>query len=336
MKNNANPVVCGCISLVALLFFFAACTKTVTVQGPKGDTGATGAQGTPGPQGQAGPAGSRIFSGTGAPADALGMVGDYYIDRSTGSLYGPKTVSGWGTSISLQGTQGSQGPQGPQGDTGATGAAGPAGKNGDVILSGLLYPTPLTGSNGDYYFDRTNDTLYGPKTVNGWGYATSLRGAAGATGSANVIYYSWVAFDQSKWSTWSLGNQSVSYSVSMPPISLDIVNTGVILVYVEYQILGGTAGIIPLGMFQLPGEFNNTQNGNENELLSTTIFPGQLKFTLLNMTSFTANPGGIFFDSGNSAGYVYRIVIIPGGVVGTADPRTLSYGEVCSRYGIQP
>jgi len=335
MKNNANRLVYGYISLVALLLFFAACTKTVTVQGPKGDTGATGAQGTPGPQGQAGPAGSRIFSGTGTPADTLGMVGDYYIDRSTGSLYGPKTIAGWGTPVSLQGTQGSQGPQGPQGDTGATGATGPAGQNGDVILSGLLYPTPLTGSYGDYYFDRTNDTLYGPKTHSGWEYATSLRGTAGPAGSANVIYYNWVGFDQTNWSTYSFGSHSISYSVSIPPITQDIVNTGVILVYVQYQILG-SAGAVSLGMFQLPGEFSNLQSGIANELLSTTIYPGQLDFTLLNMLSFDTSPGAIFFDSDHHAGYVYRIVIIPGGVVGTADPRTLSYGEVCSRYGIQP
>ena len=35
--------------------------------------------------------------------------------------------------------------------------------------------------------------------------------------------------------------------------------------------------------------------------------------------------------------YLYRIVLIPGGVLGTSvDPHTLTYNEVCKKFGIQP
>ncbi len=46
-----------------------------------------------------------IHSGTGTPGSALGVVGDYYLNRQNADLYGPKTANGWGSSpINLQGT----------------------------------------------------------------------------------------------------------------------------------------------------------------------------------------------------------------------------------------
>ena len=43
---------------------------------------------TPGPQG---PRGKTILNGNGAPADNLGFEGDFYYDKNTTRLYGPKT-----------------------------------------------------------------------------------------------------------------------------------------------------------------------------------------------------------------------------------------------------
>jgi hypothetical protein len=42
----------------------------------------------PGPQG---PRGKTILNGLGAPADNLGFEGDFYYDKNTTRLYGPKT-----------------------------------------------------------------------------------------------------------------------------------------------------------------------------------------------------------------------------------------------------
>jgi hypothetical protein len=46
--------------------------------GATGATGATGAQGT------------RFLTGTGPPAEDFGNPGDFYIDLSTGMMYGPR------------------------------------------------------------------------------------------------------------------------------------------------------------------------------------------------------------------------------------------------------
>lgn len=63
----------------------------------KGANGATGAAGT---------AGSKILSGNGTPSSGLGNIGDYYLDKTTYLFYGPKTNSGWGTGLNLQGPAG--------------------------------------------------------------------------------------------------------------------------------------------------------------------------------------------------------------------------------------
>ena len=70
----------------------------------KGATGATGATGSTGATGQSGAAGSKILSGTANPASSAGAVGDYYLNKTTGDFFGPKTSLGWGTPINLKGT----------------------------------------------------------------------------------------------------------------------------------------------------------------------------------------------------------------------------------------
>jgi hypothetical protein len=68
-----------------------------------------------------------ILSGTTVPVAATGVVGDYYLDKTNFTFYGPKTAAGWGTPLSLQG------PAGPAGPTGPTGPQGPTG-NANVIV----------------------------------------------------------------------------------------------------------------------------------------------------------------------------------------------------------
>jgi hypothetical protein len=55
-------------------------------------------------RGEPGVPGSRILSGTSDPTTSLGSIGDYYLNKTTGDLFGPKTASGWGTPINLRGT----------------------------------------------------------------------------------------------------------------------------------------------------------------------------------------------------------------------------------------
>lgn len=74
--------------------------------GQNGQNGSNGAQGPSGSTGPAGSNGSTILNGTAAPALSVGNIGDYYINTATADFYGPKTISSWGTSISLKGPKG--------------------------------------------------------------------------------------------------------------------------------------------------------------------------------------------------------------------------------------
>lgn len=64
--------------------------------GPEGPQGTQGPQGIPGPEGPTGPAGpagesgTLILDGAGPPDDALGNVGEYYVDTTNEIMYGPK------------------------------------------------------------------------------------------------------------------------------------------------------------------------------------------------------------------------------------------------------
>lgn len=51
-----------------------------------------------GPQG---PRGTQVLSGANDPSPIIGLIGDQYINTTTGMLFGPKTESGWGTGIFL-------------------------------------------------------------------------------------------------------------------------------------------------------------------------------------------------------------------------------------------
>lgn len=81
-----------------------------SMKGDPGAAGQTGAAGSPG---------TKIYSGTGAPASSLGIAGDFYLDTVAHTFYGPKLTTGWGLPVALQGATGPAGPQGPQGPAGS-------------------------------------------------------------------------------------------------------------------------------------------------------------------------------------------------------------------------
>jgi hypothetical protein len=97
------------------------------LQGLQGPQGLQGAQGIQGIQGSAGIDGKTVLNGTSNPTSGIGTIGDFFINTSTNKLFGPKTVGGWGTGISLVGPQGPEGPVGPEGPEGPV-VAGTAGQ----------------------------------------------------------------------------------------------------------------------------------------------------------------------------------------------------------------
>jgi hypothetical protein len=91
-------------------------------QGPQGPAGATGPPGTPG---------ETWFTGTGAPAGATGIVGDWYLDSATGNYYEKTGASALTQRGNLRGPAGPQGADSTvPGPPGATGPAGPTGSQG--------------------------------------------------------------------------------------------------------------------------------------------------------------------------------------------------------------
>jgi len=154
--------------------------KLGNIKGPKGDQGGTGATGPQGPQGPTGPTGPKgaqgtrgsqwytgtavtgtsttpaVFSGTGI---AAALVGDIYLNTSTGNIYhcttaGAAAAAKWAYVGCIRGLQG---PQGPKGATGATGATGPQGKVG---------ATGPQGPKGDKGDPTTVDAVLSESSAN--------------------------------------------------------------------------------------------------------------------------------------------------------------------------
>ena len=55
--------------------------------------------GTTGPQG---PRGTQFLSGSTDPSPIIGLIGDQYLNTTTGYLFGPKTEAGWGSGVLVQ------------------------------------------------------------------------------------------------------------------------------------------------------------------------------------------------------------------------------------------
>ncbi len=149
-------------------------------QGPAGPTGATGAQGPMGATGATGPAGTNgngVLNGNVAPSNLQGNDGDFYINTSTNTIYGPKTNGTWPTGVSLVGPQGAQGPAGPTGATGLTGAAGPQGPAGPTGATGPAGASGPQGPSGNGFQNGTlpNQMMY----WNGSGWTTLNPGVDG-------------------------------------------------------------------------------------------------------------------------------------------------------------
>jgi hypothetical protein len=96
----------------------------IGLTGPAGPQGATGIAGAQGPQGQAGTNGingsdgKTILYGTSNPTALIGNNGDFFINTTSNTIFGPKASSVWPTTgVSLVGPQGATGPQGPPGSS---------------------------------------------------------------------------------------------------------------------------------------------------------------------------------------------------------------------------
>lgn len=84
-------------------------TQSSELYGPKTASGWGNPTDLQGEAGQDGEDGTRIYSGSMSPSLAIGELGDFYFQTTTGILFGPKRTTGWGSGVSLKGPQGEPG-----------------------------------------------------------------------------------------------------------------------------------------------------------------------------------------------------------------------------------
>jgi len=155
---------------------------------------------------------ARWLTGTGAPPDAFGVEGDWYLEAGADRVY-QRTCGRWTRVATLAGERGPQGPpgppgpQGPAGDTGPPGPPGEPGPPGDegptgppgppgpvgpegapgrdgvTWLTGETPPGPELANDRDLYLDTSDDTVY-RKRDGAWAPFASLRGDPGPRGPA--------------------------------------------------------------------------------------------------------------------------------------------------------
>ncbi len=151
------------------------------LEGPQGDAGATGATGDTGPAGANGAAGAAGTngatwrSGSGAPADALGANGDFYLDTATNDVY----LKAAGTYSIVTNIQGDDGAAGAAGDDGDDGAPGAAGADGATITMDVGEPDNGDGNNGDIYIDTDDAFTIYLKVAGSWEEQGELQGQDG-------------------------------------------------------------------------------------------------------------------------------------------------------------
>ena len=104
----------------------------------------------PGPAGDNGAAGSVWREGAGAPAGALGIVGDFYLNRTNGDYYEKTGASAY----TLRGNL--KGPEGDPGEGGASAVASVDGETGAVVLTDNY--AALSHNHDATYVNETDHT----------------------------------------------------------------------------------------------------------------------------------------------------------------------------------
>lgn len=170
-------------------------TDTAQLLGPRGSgdvspwpstavdlRGPAGADSTvPGPVGPAGQDGKSLLSGDSDPVDGVGRDGEFWLQRTSGYLFGPKTNGHWPPDAYLL--------KGPPGDLGPVGPAGERGDPGPGFASVSGAPDASVGSPGSFCVDVAGLMIYGPKGADNatWPAPVSIVGPRGPAGADSTV-----------------------------------------------------------------------------------------------------------------------------------------------------
>lgn len=204
------------------------------------------------------------------------------------------------------------GPEGQQGQRGVQGPQGPAGEDGK------------DGKDGE----DGEDGAPGAPGENG---APGQDGEDGKPGTANVIYSNWFSdadFDP----TWADSTNPITSEViskafrTAPDITAGILDSGVVLSYARHYT------IVSPQLLPYTFHYNTGDPMDPYHIYQLNFVPieGNIMYYYTNLT--TSNASGMYtFD------FEYRYIIIPGGMPVSgriADPRKMSYEEICKAYNI--
>jgi len=204
-----------------------------------------------------------VLNGTGAPASTLGANGDFYIDKKSFNIYGPKANGRWPLPVSLKGPVGTMGPiglsgkvvtasggvvtgergaTGPKGETGTAGPAGLNGTNGSNGATGLTGASGPAGANGSSGGGSAGPA--GPAGSNGAAGAQGqqgLVGATGATGATGASGSSSIQVDNlaaAGGGTWTISSSSPAKSASAAFGNLAINSSYAFTIYLTDRLTG--------------------------------------------------------------------------------------------------
>lgn len=156
--------------------------------GPKSGGGWGAGVSLIGASGTNGTNGFTVRNGTGSPSSGIGVNGDFYIDTTAHSIYGPKTAGAWGAATTLVGPTGSTGSTGATGSTGSTGAAGANGLDGNKPVNDPGVDVTFATTAGNV--DATAYTIPGSPTGSGrfilTMVAVRVKTAIVGTGTVNI------------------------------------------------------------------------------------------------------------------------------------------------------
>jgi len=149
----------------------------------------------------------------------------------------------------------------------------------------------------------------GPAGPTGATGATGATGQTGATGTANVIYSPWVIFPAS-----SSTSAPYLYNFSVPLITQDILDKGVVLCFVRTGSTGSATETYPL-----PYIFPNSSTASNSEIYASYILSN-----IKVRTTFSLSGVG------------FRYIIIPGGIAGgrLQELKSKSYAEIKEMFNI--